>query len=67
MTLRYAHLSQQHKKNAVESLERVLDGHFMDTQPKIAVNADFGAERKGLKPQEKDWHAWQDSNLRPTD
>jgi len=67
MTLRYSHLSQQHKKNAVESLERVLDGHFMDTQPKMAANADSDGVRKGLNPEEKDWYAWQDSNLRPTD
>ncbi len=30
MTLRYAHLSPSHKRNAIESL-KIFDGHFLDT------------------------------------
>ena len=39
MTLRYAHLSQPHKKKAVETLTAIMDGHFLDTKPVIVVNA----------------------------
>ena len=39
MTLRYAHLSQGHKKKAVETIGSILDGHFLDTQAENAVNA----------------------------
>ena len=67
MTLRYAHLSKPHKKKAVDTLGRVLDGHFLDTQPKMAITVDFTGVRKGLKSEEKVWHARQDSNLRPAD
>jgi len=40
MTLRYAHLSPKHKRNAVESLE-YYDGHYLDTKVNIdeAINA----------------------------
>ena len=67
VTLRYSHLSQQHKKKAVDALGRVFDGHFLDTQPKMAACAGFNTSRKGLIPKGTNWHAWQDSNLRPTD
>ena len=39
MTLRYAHLSQPHKKKAVETLTGVMGGHYLDTKPALAVNA----------------------------
>ena len=32
MGMRYAHLSQSHKRKAVEILSTVLDGHNMDTE-----------------------------------
>ena len=67
MTLRYAHLSQQHKKKAVKALGRVLDGHFLDTQRKMAINANSTGVRNSLNTEEKDWHAWQESNLPPVD
>ncbi len=35
MTLRYAHLSPNHKRKAIESL-KYLDRHFLDTRPKGA-------------------------------
>jgi integrase len=38
MTMRYAHLSQQHKKKAVEAVGAVLSGHYMDTEAKKAVS-----------------------------
>jgi hypothetical protein len=34
MTLRYSHLSQGHKKKAVESVSAILSGHYMDTKAK---------------------------------
>ncbi len=37
MTLRYAHLSQSHKRQAIEALGRVLDGHYMDTADKMGL------------------------------
>lgn len=46
MTLRYAHLSQPHRKNAVEELGRALDGHFLDTQDNRVVTARFGEVSK---------------------
>jgi integrase len=42
MTLRYSHLSQGHKKKAVETLGRILDGHFLDTKGQNAVGAVAG-------------------------
>jgi integrase len=33
MTLRYSHLSQGHKKKAVESVSAILSGHYLDTKP----------------------------------
>lgn len=39
MTLRYAHLSQPHKKKAVETLSGVMGGHYLDTKPALAVSA----------------------------
>jgi site-specific recombinase XerD len=46
MTMRYAHLSQQHRKAAVEGLGQTLDGHFMDTLDNKAVCASFGEVSK---------------------
>jgi integrase len=34
MTMRYAHLSQAHKKKAVDALASMMGGHFGDTQAK---------------------------------
>jgi hypothetical protein len=42
MTLRYAHLSQPHKKKAVATLTGVMGGHLMDTNAVLAVNARSG-------------------------
>jgi integrase len=39
MTLRYAHLSQGHKKKAVEGVGAVLSGHYLDTKTKPMVSA----------------------------
>jgi integrase len=36
MTLRYSHLSQGHKKKAVEAIGSILDGHFLDTKAENA-------------------------------
>jgi len=41
MTLRYSHLSQGHKKRAVEIVGSVLGGHFLATLPeRVAVGQD---------------------------
>ena len=41
MTLRYSHLSQGHKKRAVEVVETIFGGHFLDTRTeKVAVGQD---------------------------
>ena len=42
MTMRYAHLSQAHKKKAVDTLASMMDGHFLDTKAKKVVGANFG-------------------------
>lgn len=42
MTMRYAHLSQQHKKKAVEAVGAVLSGHHMDTKAKKPASVQFG-------------------------
>ena len=39
MTLRYSHLSQGHKKKAVESVGAILSGHYLDTKAKPLVSA----------------------------
>jgi integrase len=39
MTLRYAHLSQGHKKEAVNKLGTVLGGHYLDTKAKPMASA----------------------------
>jgi integrase len=45
MTLRYAHLSQPHKRKAVENLAELTDGHFLDTKAQKVANAHFGDVR----------------------
>jgi integrase len=45
MTLRYSHLSQAHKKKAVDTLVTLMDGHFLDTQAQKVVGAQFGDGR----------------------
>ena len=41
MTLRYSHLSQGHKKRAVEVVGTIFGGHFLDTRTeKVAVGQD---------------------------
>lgn len=40
MTLRYSHLSQGHKKRAVEVVGTILGGHFLDRAEKVAVGQD---------------------------
>ena len=52
MTMRYAHLSQQHRKAAVEGLGQILHGHFMDTRDQEAVCASFGEVSKCLISKE---------------
>jgi integrase len=50
MTMRYAHLSQAHKKKAVDTLTSMMDGHFLDTQAKKVVGANFGESSNPLIP-----------------
>jgi len=50
MTLRYSHLSQAHKQKAVDTLTSMTDGHFLDTQAKKVVGANFGESRNPLIP-----------------
>jgi integrase len=40
MTLRYSHLSQGHKKNAVETVGVLISGHQMDTKPDSAASSE---------------------------
>jgi len=42
MNMRYAHLSQAHKKKAVDTLASIMDGHFWDTQAKKVAGANIG-------------------------
>jgi hypothetical protein len=42
MTMRYTHLSQDHKKKAVEAASSALNGHLLDTKAEKAVEAKFG-------------------------
>jgi len=39
VTLRYSHLSQPHKKRAVETLSGVMRGHYLDTSGDLAASA----------------------------
>jgi hypothetical protein len=39
MTLRYAHLSQGHKKKAVEDVGAILSGHYLDTKVEPVASA----------------------------
>jgi hypothetical protein len=48
--MRYAHLSQAHKKKAVDTLASMMDGHFLDTQAKKVVGANFGESSNPLIP-----------------
>jgi integrase len=50
MTMRYAHLSQPHKKKAVEDLGDVFGGHYMDTGAK---SMDKGVDTQNVQPLEK--------------
>ena len=50
MTMRYAHLSQPHKKKAVEDLGEVFGGHYMDTEAK---SMDKGVDTQNVQPLEK--------------
>jgi len=50
MTLRYSHLSQSHKKDAVESVGAILGGHFLDTSAKPMVK---GVDTQNAQTPEK--------------
>jgi len=69
MTLRYAHLSADHKKAAMDALGRKF-GNKMDTiwtpNKRTGLPTNDSVE-EGLNGTKFSWWAQEDSNLRPTD
>jgi len=48
MTLRYSHLSQGHKKRAVETVGAILGGHYLDTKAESVVNGESAGQARTI-------------------